>query len=152
MRDSIQIDKRNKYLELAEEHDLDFLIKCDSDEYLIIDEKAFLNDLKNVMEFEGVKTFPIDFTNGTNTNMKSIRLWKKPFTYRHRQNQGPNISNAQFFGNYGKDDKEISGQFQRWLDIYKRNVNGIRLIHDKSYRTKKRVDWDYVYYNNNPTR
>jgi len=134
MRDKIQIDKRNRYWELAEQDDLDFMFKIDSDEVIeITDLKSFEKDLDLMMAFDECQGFPIAFDNMRNdTHM--IRLWKKPFDFRHRQNSGPNISHSQLFGKYGKDNKEMLGQFQRWYD-YKgqgKNVIGIQMFHDKA--------------------
>lgn len=151
MRDRKQIDKRNKYWEFAEHDNLDFLIICDSDHIIEIDNDVFFRDLEIVIDFEGVSGFPISYNNA-GIMKKTIKLYKKPFTFRHKQNSGPNISHSQIFDNYGKGKLDMLGNFQRWLDIYKRPVKGIHMIHDKSLRTKKRVDWDYVYFSNNPTR
>lgn len=44
-----EIEKRNKYLELAQEHNLDFLIVIDSDEYAVIDEDVFKTNLQAIL-------------------------------------------------------------------------------------------------------
>ncbi len=154
MRDTIQLDKRNRYWELAEETNLDFMIKVDSDEVVdITDLKAFEKDLDLIIDFDKCQGFPVSFENMMQAT-KMIRLWRRPFDFRHRQNTGPNISHSQLFKKYGKGNIEMIGQFQKWYD-YKgqgENVKGLQMAHDKTYRSKKRVDMDYVYYGNNPTR
>jgi len=91
MRDKIQIEKRNRYLELAEQDDLDFLIVCDSDHVLEVDD-SLEGELDRVMEYDKCRIFPIDFIDGIQVRTKIIKLLKKPFDYRHRQNTGPNLS------------------------------------------------------------
>jgi len=152
MRDVIQIDKRNRYFELAEQDDLDFLLICDSDQYYIINGQ-FINGLDMCWDFKESRVFPVSYLNGQ-VEMKAPRLYKQPFDYRHKQNEGPNISHGSVYDKYGKGSIKITGQYTHWMDKYgvKYYVNGIRLVHDKSLRTKKRVDWDYVYFSNNPTR
>jgi hypothetical protein len=47
-----EIEKRNKYLEIAAVRNIDFLLVIDSDEYAVIDEKEFFGNLANIKEFK----------------------------------------------------------------------------------------------------
>lgn len=44
-----EIEKRNKYLELAQEQNLDFLIVIDSDEYAVVDQDALKTNLETIL-------------------------------------------------------------------------------------------------------
>lgn len=44
-----EIEKRNKYLESAQAQNLDFLVVIDSDEYAVVDESVFNNNLQTII-------------------------------------------------------------------------------------------------------
>jgi hypothetical protein len=47
-----EIEKRNKYLEIAGSRDIDFLLVIDSDEYAAIDTKEFSENLSKIKEYK----------------------------------------------------------------------------------------------------
>ncbi len=159
MAGSIQIDKRNKYWELAEKDEMDYLIVCDSDEYITINPQTFSASLRNI-DNRPEQCYPVR-TVGVMIQ-KRPRLFKAPFTFRHRENKGGNgISHGSLYTDYGKSDKEVIAQMYAWyIDHPKREkdndnhlgVPGIVMYHDKEYRSKDRVIADRVYYDETKNR
>jgi hypothetical protein len=49
-----EIDKRNKYLEIAGSRNIDFLLVIDSDEYAVVDMNIFSKNLKRIKEYKTV--------------------------------------------------------------------------------------------------
>ena len=47
-----EIDKRNKYLEIAGIKEIDFLLVIDSDEYAVIDMNEFFNNLVKIKKYK----------------------------------------------------------------------------------------------------
>jgi hypothetical protein len=47
-----EIDKRNKYLEIAGIKEIDFLLVIDSDEYAVIDINEFINNLAKIKNYK----------------------------------------------------------------------------------------------------
>jgi hypothetical protein len=47
-----EIDKRNKYLEIAGTKNMDFLLVIDSDEYVVIDKTKFFRNLDKIIEYK----------------------------------------------------------------------------------------------------
>jgi len=147
-----QIDKRNKYWELAEKDQLDFMIVLDSDETCIFGE-GLNQSLDECMKYDS-QCFPLNQDHVQVTKMARPRLFKKPFTFRHKEHKGPNISHGSLWDGWGKGKQEIINQMYRYHTDPNtpKTVPGILLTHDKEYRTKARLDADYEFYENNPTR
>ena len=158
MNNAKQIDKRNKYWELAEKDDMDWLIVMDSDEYLEVEDQdmfcAYL--LKMSEQFPKPRCFPLAGNNMGNFQAVP-RLFKGPFNYRHIQQEGK-ISHGSI---YDPEGKEIIDEMYRYYEYMrdklclsgeKACVPFLRLVHDKTYRDKKRIDADYLWYSDNPTR
>lgn len=152
MYNAKQIEKRNKYWELAEKYDMDLMFVIDSDVIPIINED-FDKGMTIAMQFEDTQCFPL-YCDNCGIQKRTVRLFRKPFDFRHRQNKNVNISHSQIFKDHGKGNEDIHSTHQKFLDEFGQNraIKGIVLVHDKSFRSKKRLDWDYVYYANNPTR
>jgi len=144
MFNSKQIEKRNKYWELAEEYDMDFLIVMDSDEYAIIDADK-LNKSLEICSTRPASCFPIWEDHPQVITMPRPRLFKKPFDFRHKESQ-TTISHGSLY----RGDKEIINEMYEWFkDHPKRTgIPGIKLYHDKTYRTKDRIIKDRIYYDN----
>lgn len=149
-----QIEKRNWYWEQAEKANLDFMIVCDTDEYIDINPDVFESSLRIIMD-RPEKCYPIQTFMQDITAMSRPRLFKAPFTFRHRENrQGNGISHGSLYEEYGESDSEVINQMYAWFkDHEKRDskgnqtgVPGITMWHDKQYRTKERIIADRVYY------
>lgn len=145
-----QIDKRNKYLELAERDNIDFLIILDSDEYIEFTEELDNSlDIANTMK---ARCFPcaeswVDVPYFS----PRPRLLKKPFNCRYKENPNGMISHG---GVWDENGKDILPEMYEWMSVYgeRFSVPGIKLFQDKIFRSKKRVDADYLYFENNPLR
>ena len=150
-----QIDKRNKYLNLAEEGGFDFLLAMDSDEWLEFPEgvENFYTSLLECWNFDSY-CFPIQTSQMEITITPRPRLFKAPFTYRHKVHKGPNISHGSLWSEHGKGNLELIQQMYRWTAMNRRNegIPGVMMYHDKSYRTPERVKADGLYFCNNPNR
>lgn len=156
MNNKTQIEKRNKYWELAKKDKMDYMIVCDSDEYIDINPNVFDSSLRTIQD-RPEKCYPIKQHMVGITTMSRPRLFKAPFTFRHLQSEDT-ISHGSL---YEKDGTEIIAQMYAWFkDHPKREVNsdnqsgvdGIQMWHDKEFRSKERVIADRVYYDNNPNR
>jgi len=94
--------------------------------------------------------------------MSRPRLFKGPFTFRHRENKNGNgISHGSLYEDYGEGETEIINQMYSWFkDHPKRNINtgdqtgvpGFEMFHDKQFRNKERIIADRVYYDETPDR
>jgi len=158
--DKLQIDKRNRYWELAEEYEMDFMIVLDSDEYITIEPDVFNDSLRTLVDRDE-KCYPVRQSQQDIAITKRPRLFKGPWTFRHIQNTKPgrNISHGSLYEDYGKGVTEIVNQMYAW---YKDNPNedergrngigGLFMYHDKDFRTKERVIADRIYYDENPKR
>ena len=150
MYDVKQIEKRNKYWELAERDNLDFMIVVDSDETIRLD-GDFKESLDQCMK-EKEQCFPIVMEYTPSLEMPRPRLFKKPFNFRHRDKTGTtSISHGSL---YSPEGKEIIQQIQEFFNKNGKltGVKGAYMTHDKSLKTKIRIDMDYKYYENNPNR
>ena len=151
MHNKKQIDKRNKYFELAQKDEQDFLIVVDSDENVIIDDvKLFDSTLRGLVK-RPERCFPIIIDHEQVTKMRVPRLFKWHFDYRYRQNEGPNISHGSIWTPEGKD---IIQDMHEWRRDHARHtgVEGVHMTHNKKHRSKERVIADRIYYDENPTR
>ena len=153
-----QIDKRNFYWRLAEIDEMDFMIVCDSDEYIEFDIPKLESSLRTIITRKE-KCYPVMQDMEGIATMCRPRLFKAPFTFRHLQSTKENtISHGSL---YEKDGTEIINQMYAWFkDHPKRQVNsdnqlgveGIRMWHNKQFRSRERVIADRVYYDENPSR
>ena len=145
-----QIEKRNKYLELAERDNMDFLIVLDSDEYIEFTPELD-QSLDTAMTMKA-RCFPCaeSWINVPYFSPRP-RLLKKPFDCRYKENPNGMISHG---GIWDKNGKDILPEMYEWMSVYgeRFSVPGIKLFQDKTYRSKKRVDADYLYFENNPLR
>lgn len=154
---SKQIDKRNKYWELAEKDEADWAIVIDSDEYVECNPDMFERYLLKLKEdFPKPQCFPL---RGNNLgHFQAVpRLFCKPFNFRHIQQKGK-ISHGSLYNPEGKEiiqDMYVYYEYMRknkGFDLESSTIPFFKLIHDKELRTKERVDADYVYYNDTPER
>ena len=149
MSNVTQIEKRNVYFELAEENNEDFLIVCDSDEFIRIDPDTLNSSLRTIMDRES-RCYPIlQYMEGV-TNQPRPRLFKAPFDYKHIDSQRDCISHGSLWDENGK---EVIGEMYNWFkDHPKRDehgltgIPGIAMWHDKEYRSRERVIADRIYY------
>jgi hypothetical protein len=158
MDGSKQIAKRNKYWELAQVDEMDYMIVCDSDEYMDFDVPKLVGSLRT-LDARPEKCYPVKQTMEGVSVMSRPRLFKGPFTFRHLQSEKDNtISHGSL---YEKDGTEIINQMYAWFkDHPKRQINsddqsgidGIKMWHDKTFRSIDRVIADRVYYDETPSR
>lgn len=150
MSNVTQIEKRNTYFDLAVENNEDFLIVCDSDEFIRIDPDTLDSSLRTTMDRQA-RCYPIlQYMDGV-TNQPRPRLFKAPFNYRHIDSQRDCISHGSLWDENGK---EVIAEMYYWFqDHPKRDKNGgltgipgIAMWHDKEYRSRERVIADRVYY------
>ena len=149
MSNVTQIEKRNTYFDLAVENNEDFLIVCDSDEFIRIDPDTFNSSLLTIMDRQA-RCYPIlQYMDGV-TNQPRPRLFKAPFNYRHIDSQRDCISHGSLWDENGK---EVIAEMYYWFqDHPKRDENGltgipgIAMWHDKEYRSRERVIADRIYY------
>jgi hypothetical protein len=71
-----EIDKRNKYLEIAGTKEIDFLLVIDSDEYAITDTNEFSNNLAKIKEY---KTGTVDGKIKDKPDVYGIKIFEKHF-------------------------------------------------------------------------
>jgi hypothetical protein len=75
-----EIDKRNKYLEIAGSKSMDFLFVIDSDEYVVIEKTEFFTNLEKIKEY---KTSPYidgdDKTAKDKPEVYGIKIFEKHF-------------------------------------------------------------------------
>lgn len=144
-----QIEKRNRYIEMAEKDDMDFLIVLDSDEWLHIRDIGVLHRVLDRPE----QCFPIMQTHEVIGTQPRPRLFKKPFDFRHRENKS-GISHGSLYSEYGKGNIEIINQMYAWYKDHDKGtgIPGFEMFHDKQFRSKKRVIADRIYYDENPNR
>ena len=149
MSNVTQIEKRNVYFELAKENNEDFLIVCDSDEFIRIDPDTLNSSLLTIQSRKD-RCYPIlQYMEGV-TSQPRPRLFKSPFSYKHVDSQTDCISHGSLWDENGK---EVIGEMYNWFkDHPKRDehgligIPGIAMWHDKTYRTRERVIADRVYY------
>ena len=70
-----EIEKRNKYLEIADEKNIEFLLVIDSDEYAIISESEFLSSLDKIRNLKINRTC----LDGNNTDVYGVKIFEKHF-------------------------------------------------------------------------
>lgn len=148
MFDYKQIDKRNKYWELAQEQDMDFMLVLDSDEYAVIEPDIFQKSLE-VCWNRTASCFPLWQDHPQVTEMPRPRLFKKPFDFRHIESQ-TTISH----GSLWRGKTEIINEMYEWYKDHEKRtgVPGIKLYHDKAHRSESRIIKDRIYYDENKHR
>lgn len=142
MNDYKQIEKRNKYWELAEQYNMDYMLVLDSDEYAVIEDN--FQDTLKTLETRDAQCFPIYQSHPQVTEMPRPRLFKAPFDFRHIESK-TTISHGSL---YKKDGHEVINDMHRWFKDHPKltGIPGIRLYHDKKFRTVHRVIQDRLYY------
>ena len=126
------------------------MIWIDSDEVVRFDQ-----DFKTALDLcmtEPEQCFPIVMEYTQFLEMPRPRLYKKPFNFRHREsNSQTSISHGSL---YTPEGREIIQDIHKFFAKHGKlkGVKGAYMIHDKTYRSKMRVDMDYVYYENTPNR
>jgi hypothetical protein len=73
-----EIDKRNKYLEIAGSKEVDFLLVIDSDEYAVIDINKLSQDLAKIKEHK-TGGAPVDGKTKDTPNVYGIKIFEKRF-------------------------------------------------------------------------
>jgi hypothetical protein len=154
MEDCIQIEKRNKYFELAEKDEQDFLIVVDSDENVIIDDMEQFKSTLRLLEQRPERCFPIMIDHEQVTSMRVPRMFKYHFDYRYKQHTGHNISHGSIWSDYGKGNRDMVQDMHEWYNDHelRTGILGVHMTHNKKYRPKERVIADRIYYDENPTR
>jgi hypothetical protein len=72
-----EIDKRNKYLEIAGIKEIDFLLVIDSDEYAVINKKEFSKNLAKIKEYK--TGAPVDDKTKDTPDVYGIKIFEKHF-------------------------------------------------------------------------
>jgi len=149
----IQIEKRNRYLEIAGTLNLDWLVVCDTDEYLEIeDPKVFRKFLEEHYDYPA-RIFPLNNWVEKAWRMARPRLLKNPGGLRHKQNTSNMISHGKMYDEKGRMvitdmyiyHKETRGEYKYVPGIYQTHLK-------KGVRSRERSIRDEVYYAQNPTR
>ena len=158
MDDYTQIEKRNMYWKHAGTSSMDYMIVCDSDEYIKIKPDT-LNCLLQTIQDRPEQCYPVEQVMEGGMTMTRPRLFKAPFDFGHVESDKDNtISHGSL---YNGDGVEIINQQYEWFKDHPKcqinsenqaGVPGIELYHDKTYRTRERVIADRVYYDENPNR
>lgn len=146
-----QIEKRNTYWELAERDDPDWMVVLDSDENIRIEPDA-LEQLSKIRD--EAHCYPILSKQVGVADIPVPRLFRSPYDFRHRESGRKNcISHGSLFEEHGYG-REIIQDIYKFFDKYGKNtgVPGLRMIHDKKWRSDERVRNDYLYYDENPMR
>jgi hypothetical protein len=145
--DNSQVDKRNRYWQLAQEYNMDYMLVLDSDEYAVIDDT--FQDTLHELQSRDAQCFPVFQSHPQVIEMPRPRIFKAPFDFRHIQSE-----NSLSHGSLWRGDHEIINEMHRWFkDHPKRTgIPGIKLYHDKNFRTEDRVIRDRIYYDENKYR
>jgi hypothetical protein len=72
-----EIDKRNKYLEIAGSKEVDFLLVIDSDEYAVIDTNEFSKNLAKIKEYK--TGAPVNDKSKDTPDVYGIKIFEKHF-------------------------------------------------------------------------
>jgi len=155
MEDKKQIEKRNMYWGIAEGLRLDYLIICDTDEYIELEPAKFTEFLHSIWDYPA-HCFPIQTLNiNEQWNMARPRLFKNIEGIRHKQSKGPqHISHGSLFEHYGKGPEVICQMYKYYMEIngQKRTSEGIKMYHNKKDRSIERSITDEAYYSQTPDR
>ena len=73
-----EIDKRNKYLEIAGSKEVDFLLVIDSDEYAVIDVNEFSRNLAKIKEYK-TGGAPVNGKSKDTPDVYGIKIFEKHF-------------------------------------------------------------------------
>ena len=147
-----QIDKRNLYWHLANISKMDYMIVLDSDEYLQIEPKTLNRTLRTLID-KPEQCYPILQHMEGVVSASRPRLFKAPFNFGHIQSTKPNtISHGSL---YTPEGVELINQMYKWFDNNPQfsvndneqgGIPGIKMFHDKTFRSRDRVIADRVYY------
>ena len=134
-----EIDKRNKYLEIAGIKEIDFLLVIDSDEYAVIDMNEFIN---NLAEIKNYKTSALGESKREDTpDVYGIKIFEKHFEkpdfirerYIERIFYKPSKLRYQFIHCNLVDIDHPSRNFT--TRKYTSEINGITLYNDDDLRS-----------------
>jgi hypothetical protein len=134
-----EIDKRNKYLEIAGNKGVDFLLVIDSDEYAVIDMNEFINNLAKIKNY---KTSAIGNDKLTDTpDVYGIKILEKHFEnpdfirerYIERIFYKPSKLRYQFIHCNLVDIDHLSRNFT--TRKYTSEISGITLYNDDDLRS-----------------
>ena len=136
-----EIEKRNKYLEIAHAHGLDFLIVIDSDEYARFDGTTFKNNLEKIILQKKYSEFGSDSA----PEVYGIKMYDQQF---ERQDITVERYNERLF--YKPGSLRYSSIHSNLIDIhdtsrnfttakYTSEVEGITLYNDDKLRTTEYI-------------
>jgi hypothetical protein len=134
-----EIDKRNKYLEIAGSRGIDFLLVIDSDEYAIIDTKEFSENLAKIKDYK--KNLNVDGRIEDIPEVYGIKIFEKHFEksdyirerYIERVFYKPAKLRYQFIHCNMVDVDNPSRNFT--TRKYTSEINGITLYNDDDLRS-----------------
>jgi hypothetical protein len=134
-----EIDKRNKYLEIAGSRGIDFLLVIDSDEYAIIDTKEFSENLAKIKDYK--KNLNVDGRIEDIPEVYGIKIFEKHFEksdyirerYIERVFYKPAKLRYQFIHCNMVDVDNPSRNFT--TRKYTSEINGISLYNDDDLRS-----------------
>lgn len=134
--DVLEYEKRQIYVDLAVKHKSDFLLILDSDEYLQVEWRDFMEQLtqiKNMMQEQG-KIYNISMLDVAQRNYRALRprLWYKPeqFCYNGKHNEF-----------IRKDSKPLGPKF----NIQKYIIEIIHCQQDCRSQYRQELQQDYEY-------
>lgn len=147
-----EIDKRNKYLEIAGIKEIDFLLVIDSDEYAVIDMNKFSKNLAKIKEYK--TSALVDGKKKDNPDVYGIKIFEKHFEkpdfirerYIERIFYKPSKLRYQFIHCNLIDVDDPSRNFT--TRKYTSEINGITLYNDDDLRSNHYLQRSIQYQNN----
>jgi hypothetical protein len=151
--DLTEIDKRNKYLQIAGSKNVDFLLIIDSDEYAVIDMSMFSKNLAKIKEYKTSVNVDGGKTNDT-PEVYGINIFEKHFEkpdyirerYIERILYKPAKLRYQFIHCNLVDVDNPSRNFT--TRKYTSEINGITLYNDDDLRTNHYLERSVEYQRN----
>jgi hypothetical protein len=151
--DLTEIDKRNKYLEIAGGKEIDFLLVIDSDEYAVIDIKEFFINLAKIKEAKTSDTLVDDKIKDT-PDVYGIKIFEKHF-------EKPDFIRERYIERIFYKPAELRYHLIHCnlIDVnnptrnfttrkYTSEINGITLYNDDSLRSNHYLQRSIQYQNN----
>lgn len=126
--DHTEAEKRNKAFWFSAKKGADWLVFCDSDEYVIWDKVKFLKDIQT-LETNKYSCFPINFYH-YELKAKRARLFYKPSQHYLLQHDDK-PSHSCIYSTLS--NSEVIAEMN-----YSKPLESINLYHDKSHRSKQR--------------